>query len=206
MKPKRILGVIFLLMTLTLVILMSAKLPNLKTRKFSIDNPVAVPSGPNNFYNLTLEPLGKEDYHVEIIISPVNSSIQVDFWAVNTTWLGPLIEFVYIDFLQLDYPYGRPFDLIKTYAKEINITSLKRFELTGLDYNGAYCFVLINFFENTQHVSINIEERYVEPPTRPLIEPNPASLMISAVVAVAGTYLLVASSKRSTRKARRRLS
>jgi hypothetical protein len=202
MMQRRIFGVFLLLISLVLAILLSAKVPFVRNNKLLIDNHVEVPFGASNFYNLTLEPLGKEDYHVEIGLSPVNSSIQIDFWAVNATWLGPLIEFVSADIFQPDYPDSSPFNLIKTYAKKINITDITQFELTSLDHNGTYCLVLINFFENTQYVSIGIEERYVEPLPRALLEPNSVNIAIAAAIAIAAMYFLVTGSKRPAKRAK----
>jgi hypothetical protein len=202
MMQRRVFGVFLLLISLVLAILLSAKVPFVRSNKLFVGNDVEAPFGASNFYNLTLEPLGKEDYHVEIRLSPVNSSIQIDFWAVNATWVGPLMEFVSYDVFQPDYPDGKPFNLMKTYAKKINITGITQFELTGLDYNGTYGLVLINFFENTQYVSVSIEERYVEPPPRALLEPNSVNITITAAIAIAAIYFVVTGSKRPVKRAK----
>jgi len=205
MRERRTFGFFLLFIFLLLAILCSVKVPSIKTNKFSISNPVEVPCGPNNFYNVTLEPLGKEDYHVEVEIRPyyVDLPMQVDFWAVNETWLDPLIEFVSCGIFEDDYPYNYPFNLTKSYAREINITRSRPFELVNLGYNGVYCLVLMNFFSNTQSVSVSVEERYVES-FRLLLEPNLTNTIIATVIAAAGVYLVISSPKRSARKAKAR--
>lgn len=202
MKWRRICGLFLLLVSLVLAILLSAKLPFVKTNRFPLTNPIEVfPRGePNNFYNLTLEPLGKEDYHVEVTISPY---YMVDFWAVNAQGLGILNSFLELGWMfEEEYPDKYPYTAIMTYAKGVNITSRTTFELVNLTGNGVYCLVLLNFFDDPQNVSASVEERYLES-YRTLLEPNLANITISAAIFTAGVYLIIRSQKRTAKRAKR---
>jgi hypothetical protein len=202
MKQSMIFGVFLLLVSLILAILLSVKLPFVKTNTFPVPSPVEVPpdGDPYNFYNVTLTPLGKEDYHVEVTITPY---YMVDFWAVNETGFYALANLIGLgDVFRAEYPDKYPFSLITAYAKEINVTHQKWFELSNLTSNGTYCLVLINFFENPQMVAVNVEERYLEPP-RTLLEPNLASRTIAVMIFVIGACLVIISRKRPARRAKR---
>lgn len=208
MNSKKILGSILLLLSLLLTILLFAKTSTIKTKSFSINNPVKVPLGAHNFYNVTLEPEGKSDYHVVIRISSVNAPIYVDFWVVNSTWIGPLLSFmdvIFSDFgeeLYEDYPDKGIFDSMPKHAREINITGSRQFELNGVNRNGVYCLVLINFYETTQYASVSVEERYLDPVPHSILEPNLLNILLICGVAVIGIFLVVKGSVRSASRAK----
>jgi hypothetical protein len=197
-----------IMLSLSLLFLVFAKFPNVKNKSFSIENPLEVPHGANNLFNITLQPSGKNDYHVEVLISPTKGPICIDFWVVNSTWIGPFLSFMEWVFFEYGtpfreaYPDEYPFNITPAYAKEINVTKQKLIELK-VDRDGVYCFVFINFFEEAQYISVNVEERYLDPkaPYRPILEPNLTNLSITFAVASFGAYFLVKDQgKRRRRK------
>jgi len=208
MNRKKILGLMLLLLSISLTILLFAKFTVTKTKSFPINNPVEVPLGAHNFYNLTLEPEGKKDYHVEVRLSSVQTPIYVDFWAVNTTWIGPLLSFMDVIFsnfgekLYEDYPDKGIFDSMPKHAREINITGSRWFELTGVNRNGTYCLVLINFYETPQYVAVSVEERYLDPVPRSLLEPNLVNVLFTFVVGVVGVYMIVKALRKPVKRAK----
>lgn len=204
MNRMKTLGLILLFLSLLLTLLISIKFQNVISRNFPIENPVEVPYGAHNFYNLTLEPIGKEEYHVKVKISPIEQPIQVDFWAGNSTGIGILLNAtnVYGMVFEEDYPDKGIFNMIMTYAKEINITGTRRFELTGFNRNGTYCLALLNFFETTQYVSVTIEEQYLDPVPRSILEPNLINILITSGIAIIGVSILVKGSRKSVRRAK----
>jgi hypothetical protein len=204
MKPK--LGVALLLMLISLVlgILCNVKLPFYETKVF-FDNFVTVPprGEPANFCNLTLEFDGKEDYHVTVEISYHQEPFFLDFWAVNETGYGLLESFIsWGETFKEDYPDGRSFNLIKAYAKIINLTRPEKIELMNLESNITYCLTLLNFWDNQQSVWVKVEESY-KIGTRTLLEPNFSTITIIAVTFFIGLYLTV--SQKSAKAHRRRL-
>jgi hypothetical protein len=197
-----------IILSLSLLFLVIAKFPNVKNKSFSIENPLEVPHGANNLFNITLQPSGKNDYHVEVLISPTKGPICIDFWVVNSTWIGPFLSFMEWVFFEYGtpfreaYPDEYPFNITPAYAKEINVTKQKLIEL-NVDRDGVYCFVFINFFEEAQYISVNVDERYLDPkaPYRPILEPNLTNLSITFAVASFGAYFLVKDQgKRRRRK------
>jgi hypothetical protein len=197
-----------IILSLSLLFLVIAKFPNVKNKSFSIENPLEVPHGANNLFNITLQPSGKNDYHVEVLISPTKGPICIDFWVVNSTWIGPFLSFMEWVFFEYGtpfreaYPDEYPFNITPAYAKEINVTKQKLIELK-VDRDGVYCFVFINFFEEAQYISVNVDERYLDPkaPYRPILEPNLTNLSITFAVASFGAYFLVKDQgKRRRRK------
>jgi len=208
MHLTRMLGSLMIMLSLSLLFLVFAKFPNVKNKSFSIENPLEVPHGANNLFNITLQPSGKNDYHVEVLISPTKGPICIDFWVVNSTWIGPFLSFMEWVFFEYGkpfreaYPDEYPFNITPAYAKEINVTKQKLIELK-VDRDGVYCFVFINFFEEAQYISVNVEERYLDPkaPYRPILEPNLTNLSITFAVASFGAYFLVKDQgKRRRRK------
>jgi len=208
MHLTRILGLVMIILSLSLLFLVIAKFPNVKNKSFSIENPLEVPHGANNLFNITLQPSGKNDYHVEVLISPTKGPICIDFWVVNSTWIGPFLSFMEWVFFEYGtpfreaYPDEYPFNITPAYAKEINVTKQKLIEL-NVDRDGVYCFVFINFFEEAQYISVNVDERYLDPkaPYRPILEPNLTNLSITFAVASFGAYFLVKDQgKRRRRK------
>jgi hypothetical protein len=208
MHLTRILGLVMIILSLSLLFLVIAKFPNVKNKSFSIENPLEVPHGANNLFNITLQPSGKNDYHVEVLISPTKGPICIDFWVVNSTWIGPFLSFMEWVFFEYGtpfreaYPDEYPFNITPAYAKEINVTKQKLIELK-VDRDGVYCFVFINFFEEAQYISVNVDERYLDPkaPYRPILEPNLTNLSITFAVASFGAYFLVKDQgKRRRRK------
>jgi len=205
MSWRRIIGILLILISLFLAILLSAKLPFFKSNTVLDISEFELTPGIHNPYNITLEPLTKNEYRVEVEISSP-SPIYFDFWVVNETELDLLIELMSWPVFQSDYPYNYPFDLIRGHAKEINITGIRRFELVNLDRNGKYCLVFINLWEEfTQHVSIRVKEYYLEEPARSLLEPHPLNITIVVGIAVLGVYLTVSPKSVAKRKRRRRL-
>lgn len=202
MSWKRLLGVFLLLVALVLVFLMVVKMPTSKTSRFPVANPVVVSYGSNNFQNITIEPLGKEDYHVDVWISPYDGQpMMLDFWAVNKTGFDMLAESLDYEVLRSEYPNKPPFSSIKAHAKEVNVTYSRRIELTNLDHNGTYCLVLVNFYEDSQSVAVTVEERHAIAP-RTLLEPNLLGIVLSIAVAMLGMYLTVTGRRRSPKRAR----
>lgn len=208
MHLTRIIGLVMIILSLSLLFLVIAKFPNVKNKSFSIENPLEVPHGANNLFNITLQPSGKNDYHVEVLISPTKGPICIDFWVVNSTWIGPFLSFMEWVFFEYGkpfreaYPDEYPFNITPAYAKEINVTKQKLIELK-VDRDGVYCFVFINFFEEAQYISVNVDERYLDPkaPYRPILEPNLTNLSITFAVASFGAYFLVKDQgKRRRRK------
>ncbi len=186
-----------------MALLLVTKLPAIDSYTFPITNPVEVQYGPCNFQNITLEPLGKGEYHVDVAISPYgNKPFLVDFWVVNETGFYLLAESLSFDVLRTEYPGKPPFNSIKAYAKEINITGTKYFELTNVDHDGTYCLVLVSFFEDyLQNATVAVEEKYLGSP-RPLLEPNLTYIAIVPVIVAVGGYFILISRKRPSRRAK----
>lgn len=203
MSWKRIFGIFLLLMALALALLLAAKLPAIDVHRFPITNPVQAPYESTNFQNITLEPLGKEEYHVDVAISPYgNKPVQVDFWVVNKTGFDMLAVSLSYAELETEYPDKPPFNSIKFHAKEINIKSTRHFELTNLDHNGTYCLVLVNFYEDyLQNITLTVEEKYLGSP-RTLLEPNLTNLAFVPITVAIGGYLIIVSGKRPSRRAK----
>lgn len=208
MRRTRILGFLILLVCLVLTALMLVEMPVVTTDRFQISNPIGVDSmvgeGIQNFHNLTLQvPENVADYRVRGEISPVNTPIQVDFWVVNETGFEMLATIMsYGDIFKPEYPNKKPYDSIKTYAKEINITSQRQFELVNLDHNGTYCLLLLNFVEVTQTVSVNIEEQHIEPYSRTPLERTQTNVIVVGVVAAVGAGFVISKPTRSGKRAR----
>lgn len=210
MKWKTIFGVFLLLASSVLAILLSAKVPFVKTSELFRESQIEVEPGglPANFYNATLEPLGKEGYQVGVSVFPSGyATIDVDLWVVNETdvfRLGLLTESLAMGVLNLSdkYPDKSPFADIKAYAKETDITG-GHGDLVNLDHNGTYCFVLLNFLVDSQYVSVSVEEQYFES-FHTWLEPSPVTVGVTVGVLIGGVYLIVVSLKRSVRGAKRR--
>jgi hypothetical protein len=209
MKWGRIVGVFLLLLSLVLAILLYAKVPLFKTAELFKQSPIGVDPEcePANFYNATLEPLGKDGYQVEVSVIAYNASIDVDLWVVNETSvfrLGLLAETLAMGAANLSgtYPDKPPFADIKAYAKEIAITGGQGY-LSNFDHNGTYCFVLLNFQSTPQYVSVSIEEQYVES-YRTRLVPSPVTVTVTVVVLIGGVCLIIVSLKRSARGAKGR--
>jgi hypothetical protein len=202
MPWKKPLGAFLLILALILVFLMTVKMPAVDTKQFPLATPVEVPYGPNNFYNITIEPLNKTDYHVDVWISQYgDQAMMIDFWAVNKTGFNLLDASLAYSELRPNYPNERPFNSIMTHAKEINITSSKRIELTNLNHNGTYCLVAVNFFQDTQNMSVTVEEKYAVAP-RPMLESNPLDITLTIAVGILGGCLVVAGRRRPLRRAK----
>jgi hypothetical protein len=209
MKWRIIFGVFLLLTSLVLAILFSAKFPHVKTTELFKGSSIEVEPGglSANFYNATLEPQGKDGYQVEVSVFPYNRSINVDLWVVNETSvfnLGLLTESLGMGVLNLSdkYPDQPPFSDIKAYAKEIGITG-GHGDLVNLDHNGIYCFVLLNFFNASQYVSVGIQEQYIES-YHTLLEPSQVTVTVTALVLIGGVCLIVVNPKRLAKRAKRR--
>lgn len=208
MKLARVLGLSILFVCLVLAVLMLVEVPVITIDKFQIPNPIEVDSmvgeGIQNFYNLSLQvPESVANYRVKGEISPVNTAIQVDLWVVNVTGFEMLDTILgYGDLFKPEYPNESPYNSVKTYAKEINITSRRQFELANFDHNGTYCLLLLNFFEATQTVSVNIEEQHVQPYSRTLLERTQANMIVVGVVAALGAFLVIGKPRRSEKRAR----
>ena len=207
MHLTRILGLVMIILSLSLLFLVIAKFPNVKNRSFLIENPLKVPHGANNLFNITLQPSGKNDYRVEVLISPAKMPIRIDFWVVNSTWIGPFLSFMDWVFFEYGtqfreaYPDGYPFNITPAYAKEINVTEKRLIELK-VDRDGVYCFIFINFFEQAQYIFVNVEERYLDPkaPYRSILEPNLTNFSITFVAASFGAYFLVKDREKRRRR------
>ena len=207
MRLTRMLGLIMIILSLSLLFLINTKFPNVKNKILFKENSLEVPHGANNLFNITLQPSGKNDYRVEVLISPTKGPIRIDFWVVNSTWIGPFLSFMDWVFFEYGtpfreaYPDEYPFNITPAYAKEINVTKQKLIELK-VDRDGVYSFVFINFFEGTQYVSVNVEERYLDPqtPYRPILEPNLTNFSITFAVASFGVYFLVKDREKRRRR------
>jgi hypothetical protein len=209
MKWSTIFGVFLLLVSLVLAILFSAKVPLVKTTELFKESPIEVEPGglPANFYNATLEPLGKEGYQVGVSVFPYNVSINVDLWVVNESSvfrLGLLTESLAMGALnQTDYPDKPPFSDIEAYAKKIGVTGGYG-NLVNLDHNGTYCFMLVSFLtDRSQYVSVSIEEQYIES-YYTWLKPSPVTTTVTVAIFIGGVGLIVVGLKRSVRGARRR--
>jgi len=192
MKLKHGVGLILMLSSLVFCILCNVKLPLYETKVF-FDNFVSVsPHGePANFCNLTLEFGGKEDYHVTVEISYHQEPFFIDFWAVNETGYGLLESFIsWGETFKEDYPDDYPFNLIKAYAKIINLTRPEKIELLNLESNIIYCLILLNFWDNQQSVWVKVEE-YYKIGDRTILEPNFPTITIIVVIFFIGLYLTV---------------
>lgn len=187
---------------------MLVEMPVVTTDRFQILNPIEVDSmvgeGIQNFHNLTLQvPENVADYRVRVEISPVNAPIQVDFWVVNETGFEMLTAIMnYGDVFKPEYPNKRPYDSVKAYAKETNVTSRRQFELGDFDHNGTYCLLLLNFVEATQTVSVNAEEQNFESYTRTLLERTQANMIVVGVVAAVGACLVMIKPRHLGKRAR----
>ncbi len=197
------LGLMMIMLSLSMLFLLITKFPNVRRNSFPIDNPLKVPTGANNPFNITLQPNGKNDYMVEVTVSPVKGPIYLDLWVVNSTWIGPflsLMDWVFSEYGQQfreDYPEGKAFKIIPAYAKEINITGLRYIKLR-VDHDDVYCFVFINFFAVTQYVSVSVEEKYLDPiyPYRSILEPNLVNFSITFALSFFGAYLVIKDRKK----------
>lgn len=205
MKRSGIFGILLLIAALILFLLMVIRVPKIVGNDFDVASPVMVyGSGEmNNFYNLTVDPKGKEDYRVEVELSPYDSSIHVDFWAVNKTGLGVLGAFLdYGQLFQNDYPDGnQSFGKIETYAKVIDVTVARRFDL-NLTGENPYCLILLNFYEDSQNISVRVRETYVES-YNTLVEGNYVNAVLSVGIVVVAAVLIFRSRRRAVRKIRR---
>lgn len=209
MRLKKMIGFALLMLAISLIFLLTVRFPNVKKNRFPFGNPLEIPTGAHNLFNLTLQPEGKKNYHVEIAISPVDLPIFLDFWVVNSTWIGPFLSFMdwvfseYGQAFREDYPNGDTFKMIPTYVKEINLTGSKRIDMV-VDRDGVYCFVFINFFEKEQYVLVNIEERYLDPdiPYRSIFEPSWINFSITFAIAAVGVYYLVKDSRSRVKRKR----
>lgn len=201
MNWKRTLAILLLVTTLILLILLSVKFPFSRTNTFPISNPITVQSeGIPLTVNITLEPEGKTGYHAEVTLSP-NS--EMDFWAVNSTGFGILDGFLsYGEMFRTEYPDQYPFSVIQTYAKGINVTQGTLFELTNLTYDGQYCLVFLNFFDQSQSATVKVEERYLES-VHTILEPNTINTSVTALILAAAFCFLALSRKRPRRRARK---
>jgi hypothetical protein len=209
MSWRRIFGVFLLIVSLVLAILLSAQTPLVKTNALFKESPILVEPGgvPENFENLTLEPLGKDGYQVGVSVLPYDKPIDVDLWVVNETSvfpLGLLAEALAMGAANLSdkYPDKPPFTDIKAYAKETRITGGQGYS-TNFDHNGTYCFVFLSFLDTAQNVSVSIEEQYIESYHR-WLESSPVNVTVTVAVSIAGVCLIVVSPKRSVRRAKRR--
>ncbi len=209
MRSTRIFGFMMLTLAISLIFLLNTKFPNVKRKSFPLKNPLELPTGAHNLFNLTLQPTDKKDYHIEVAISPVGSPIHLDFWVVNSTWIGPFLEFMDWYFFEYghafreDYPDRGAFKMIPAYVKEINITGPKRIDMV-VDHDGVYCFVFINFFDVKQYVSVDIEEQYLDSavPYRSILEPNLVNFSITFAIAAAGAYCLAKDSRKRAKRKR----
>jgi hypothetical protein len=201
MKWRKILGAFLLLITLVLIILLSVKVPFIRTNHLFDNQQITVSSNgePENL-NVTLEPYNKSDYNVEVTLSPY---YQMDFWAVNATGLDMLAySLSFGETLRSEYPNKPPFNSIKTYAKGINITHTTSFELTNVTSDGVYCLAFINFYDSPQNVSVTVEERYLES-VHTILEPNPVNVVVTVLIFAVGTYFLLMKRKQPHRRAKR---
>lgn len=211
-KAKTV-GFTMLLLSISLLLCFIVKLPNVRKEDKYKNDFLGVPYGANNLFNVTLQPGGKMDYHVEAAIDPVKGPIKIDLWVVNSTWLGPFLSFMEWVFFEYGhtfrdaYPDRYPFNMIPTNIKEINITKSKRIELMGVNHDDIYCFIFVNFYLDEQYVSINVEERYVDPniPYRSILEPNLVNFSITIAIASVGSYSLVTDSRKRIKRKYKRL-
>jgi hypothetical protein len=219
MEWARIFGVFLLLTSLVLAILFSVQVPVLKTTSLFKESTLDVePVGiGNDFYNATIEPVGRKDYTLVVSVLPYaynTSSINVDLWVVSPTSVFPLIILTeawaqgelnqtQANMLSAEY-YANPPNLpnVTAYANELDITGGQG-DLTNLNRNGTYCFVLLSFLQTSQTVSVSIEEQYIES-YQAWLESSPATIMLVVAVLIAGVCLIIANPRRSAAKANRR--
>jgi hypothetical protein len=218
MKWERILGVFLLVTSLVLAVLLSVKVPLIKTTPLFDENVVTVdPEGlANNFYNATLEPVGKNGYTVTVSMAPYNTtSMDVDLWVVNQTSVyrfelltEALASGVFNQSEETtlsDEYYASPPQLpnIIAYATEIGITTGGHGDLANIVHDGTYCFVLVNFLNVSASLSVNILQQYVESYTA-WLKPNQVTITVIVAVLVAGVGLIIIGSKRSAKEAKRK--
>jgi hypothetical protein len=210
MSWRRIFGVFLLLVSLMLTILLSVQVPIVKTTELFKESPIQVEPGgvPANFYNATLEPVGKKSYVVIVSVFPYNTtSINVDLWVVNQTSVFPLGFLTEVlasgalnqsakSTLSAEYKANQ-LPNVTAYASELGITG-GHGNLANLDHNGTYCFVLLSFQSTSQSVLVSIEEQYIES-YRTWLGPSPVTITLTVVVLIAGVCLIVVSLKRSAR-------
>lgn len=201
MKWRRFLGAFLLLITLLLAILLTVKIPFTKTNKIYDDKQITVSSNGEPYsLNITVDSSNKTDYHVEVTLSPY---YKMDFWAVNASGLGILTGFISTgETFRSEYPGQYPYTTIKTYAKAINVTQTTSFELKNLTYNGTYCLAFLNFYADSQNVSVTVEERYLES-VHTVLEPNLFNIVTTVLVLIAGIYFVVPKRRKPHRRANR---
>jgi hypothetical protein len=216
-KWRRIFGVFLLLISLVLAVLLSVKVPIVKTTPLFNGSPIDVESEglANNFYNATLEPVGMKDYMLIVSILPYTyntTSINVDLWVVNQTSVYRLCLLTEIlesgalnqseeSALSAEY-YANQLPNVTAYAREMDITG-GHGDLVNLNHNGTYCFVLVNLLQSSQTVSVNIEEQYIES-YGTWLELSPVTITVTAAVLTAGVCLIVVSEKQSAREVKGR--
>lgn len=187
------LGVLMLVVSLTICLLFIVETPSYDGQVLFHDKVTVFPYGePTNFCNLTFNCEGKEDYHVFAEISFFqNKPFILDFWVVNETGYGLLKAFLsFGELFREDYPNRRPFDLIETHAKEINITDMRKIEIKNFKSNVTYCFVLLNFFDDSQSVIVKVEDYYFTG-VKPVLEATPITVIPIIFTFIIGLYLIV---------------
>lgn len=187
------LGAILLVASLTICLLFIVEIPSYGGQVLFYNQVTVPPHGkPINFCNLTLSCEGREDYHVFAEISFFQDKpFILDLWVVNETGYGLLNDFLsYGEIFKEDYPDNRPFNLIVTYAKEINLTSPRKIEITDFENNVPCCFVLLNFFDDPQSVMVKVEDYYFTG-VKPVLEATPITIILVTITFSIGLYLTV---------------
>lgn len=211
----KIVGVFLLIFSLFLIALMSVRVASYK-RNVILESKglVMVPSGPWA-YNITLEPLGKVDYTVEVeVYQATIRPIMLDLWVVNETEYGILRRYFDLIFplTGIDglYAHGYPdegeiFGAVVGHAKEVNITGIRRFQLRNLNRNGIYCFFFINLYDEPQYIGITVEELYREA-ERSIIELNPVTFSLTAICGISGLLITLNDGiRKKKRRVKRRV-
>jgi hypothetical protein len=203
-------GVVLLLISIVLAVLLTFRISPFRTNTVLSDDYEELPFGPWA-YNITLEPLNKRSYEADVLLYPASIQlINCDFWVLNKTEYDTFSK-LWDNFYSLvgeipGYPDKQPFtNLIRGYAKGINITDTSRIKLSNFDHDGKYSLLFINFYDETQKIAFQVQETYQEP-EHTIIEPNLPAISIVAVTSISGLVSVFILPKNKNKRAHKKSS
>jgi len=160
--------------------------------------------------NVTINPLStppNSNYVVNVLVNAYaynvtpTSPTAIDLWIVNHTGSN-----VIFNILQNGtYPINatEPFIIpgLKTYLESINKAFILR-PLEGMDFNGNYTIMIINPYNIEANVTVVVEDTLTT--TTRLLQVNAGSVLLPAIIALVGVYMVVKKPKRENRVKRRK--
>jgi len=195
-------GVFFLLIALFLTGLLVTGYPTFSPKTNTIQNnlQVSILMGEMNWLPTLLNGYDKVGYSVQ---GSLSISVEdpfpplFDLWVVNLTGKNLLDEKIDTGSTPTGFPP-------KAYAfVQVNDSqSSYSFELHDLDYDGEYYFGFANNQTWNQNAQITLSETWQI--KIPLLQPNPANLLIISLTTITGLYLTIKNptwpSKKSSKK------